>query len=134
VTADPKGLQYLLQTSSYNVIKSANLLERSHNLLGNSILTNEYNSHKRHRKAMLPAFGFPETKALTHIFQEKAVRVSSTFYTVFEIDLYPFQLMDMWRDEMKRLDVSSWETNIHPWVTRTALDAIGEGKHPLALL
>jgi len=58
---------------------------------------------------MLPAFGFPETKALTHIFQEKAVG-----------------LMEMWRDEMKRLDVSVLETNIHPWFTRASLDAIGE--------
>jgi cytochrome P450 len=86
MTADPKALQYLLQTSSYNVIKSSIVLERSNNLLGNNILTNEYNAHKRHRKALLPAFGFPETKALTHIFQEKAVGVSFFSHTLLDSD------------------------------------------------
>jgi hypothetical protein len=129
MTSDPKALQYLFQTSSYNVIKNPVRLQRSSNLLGNSILTNEYNAHKRHRKAMLPAFGFPETKALTHIFQEKAVGVSFTSCTLLKADSCSFQLMDLWRNEMKRLDVSVLETNIHPWFTRATLDAIGEGKY-----
>jgi hypothetical protein len=42
--------------------------------------------------------------------------------------------MDMWKDEMKRLDVSSLETNVHPWFTRATLDAIGEGKRSRKLL
>jgi hypothetical protein len=135
MTADPKALQYLFQTSSYNVLKIPILLQRSTNIMGNSILGNECNAHKRHRKAMLPAFGFPETKALTHIFQEKAIGVNFMSYgTLLKIDLYSFQLMDMWRNEMKRLDVSSLETNIHPWLTRATLDAIGEGKLSRTLL
>ena len=37
------------------------------------------------------------------------------------------QLMGMWRDEIKRKDLKSWETNVHPWFTRATLDAIGSG-------
>jgi len=109
MTSDPKALQYILQTSSYNIVKSAFNLERATNFLGNSILTTEGNDHKKHRKAMLPAFGFPETKALTHIFQDKAAK-----------------LMEMWKSEIKRIDRPSLETNVHPWFTRATLDAIGE--------
>jgi hypothetical protein len=134
MTADPKALQHLFQISSYNITKIPILLQRANNIMGNCILSNEYNTHKRHRKAMLPAFGFPETKALTYIFQEKAVGVSFTSCTLFKIDHYSFQLMDMWRNEMKRLDVESLETNIHPWITRATLDSIGEGKDSRRLL
>jgi len=109
MTSDPKALQFILQTSSYNILKIPFNLERGSNLLGTSILTTEGNDHKKHRKVMLPAFGFPETKALTHIFQDKADK-----------------LMQMWKDEIKRIDRSSLETNVHPWFTRATLDAIGE--------
>jgi cytochrome P450 len=78
MTSDPRALQYTLQTSSYNVVKTPFILNRSKNLLGTSILTTEGNPHKRHRKAMLPAFGFPETKALVHVFQEKATKVRNS--------------------------------------------------------
>jgi len=109
MTSDPRALQYILQTSSYNVVKTSFNLERASDLLGDSILTNEGNDHKKHRKVMLPAFGFPETKALTHIFQDKAAK-----------------LMEMWKDEIKRGGRPSMETNVHPWFTRATLDAIGE--------
>jgi cytochrome P450 len=90
MTSDPKALQYLLQTSGYTVNKIDVILQGFYDLLGNSILANEFDTHKRHRKAMLPAFGLQEARALTHIFQEKAVRVSSTSYILFDVDLYPF--------------------------------------------
>jgi hypothetical protein len=134
MTADPKALQYILQTAKYDVVKGPIFLQRISNLIGDSILSTEGNTHKRHRKAMLPAFGLSETKALTHIFQEKATGVSFTSSKLLEADIYPFKLMDMWKNEIKRLDVSSWETNIHPRITRAGLDAIGEGKHPSTLL
>jgi cytochrome P450 len=75
MTSDPRALQYLFQTSGYNAIKSPFILERSKLLWGENILSTEGNVHKRHRRAVLPAFALPETKALTHVFQEKAEKV-----------------------------------------------------------
>ena len=75
MTSDPKALQFLLQTSGYNIPKTPFRLQFLGNLTGDNIHSNENDGHKRHRKVMLPAFGFPETKALTHIFQEKAAKV-----------------------------------------------------------
>jgi cytochrome P450 len=78
MTSDPSALQHILQLSRYNVVRPAANIERNSNMLGkSSILTTEGRTHNRIRKNMLPAFGSPEAKSLTHVFQTKAAKVST---------------------------------------------------------
>lgn len=81
MTSDPAALHHLLQTSRYDVVRPAAHIERHSNLLGkSSIITTDGIKHKRIRKVMLPAFGFPEVKALAHVFQAKAAKVGLPLY------------------------------------------------------
>jgi len=56
---------------------------------------------------MLPALGFPETKALAHVFQGKASK-----------------LVNNWASAMGNSDIL--EANIRRWLARATLDAISE--------
>lgn len=86
MTSDPKAMQFMLQTSSYNVLRPPFAIQRGANMFGaGSILSTDGHMHKRCRKAMLPAFQLPETKGLTHVFQSKASKVSSLFRLVDEL-------------------------------------------------
>ncbi|KAF8202818.1 cytochrome P450 [Mycena galopus ATCC 62051] len=88
--------------------KPASLLASSEILVGRGIVSVELDEHKRHRKALNPAFGVKQVQDITEIFVEKAV-----------------QLRDIWvaqvaqQGGVARIEVVSW-------LRRMTLDVIGQ--------
>jgi len=97
--ADPKALQHILQTSGYKWQKYTERKELSRLTGGRGILWADGNIevkvinffyqlivygsgdvHKRHRKVMLPGFGFPEAKNFIPLFSACAESVRSLFF------------------------------------------------------
>ncbi|KDQ64165.1 hypothetical protein JAAARDRAFT_201556 [Jaapia argillacea MUCL 33604] len=107
--SDPKALQYILSTSGYNFIKSPDRRELTRALTGDGLLFAEGEDHKRHRKVMLPAFGGPESKALFPVFHSTAE-----------------QLVTRWKECINNDGEPSSVLNVPFWLSRAALDAIGE--------
>ncbi|KAJ7358158.1 cytochrome P450 [Mycena albidolilacea] len=77
------------------------------NLLGNGLLSVETTEHKRQRKIVNPAFGVPQIRGLTEIFNRKSV-----------------QLRDIWSREIG--DSGSSRIDIFGWLRKMTLDVIGE--------
>ncbi|KAJ7191866.1 cytochrome P450 [Mycena pura] len=76
-------------------------------LLGNGLLSVETTEHKRQRKIVNPAFGVPQIRGLTEIFNQKSV-----------------QLRDIWSREIR--DSGSSRIDIFGWLRKMTLDVIGE--------
>ncbi|CAL1711674.1 unnamed protein product [Somion occarium] len=107
--SDPKALQYIYQTSGYNFPKQPERRVLSRLLSGEGILWADGEVHKRHRKAMLPAFGQAEARALVPIFNRCAAAITQK-----------------WRDRLLDTPEGSVDLNVALWLSSAALDAIGE--------
>ncbi|KAJ6543029.1 cytochrome P450 [Mycena capillaripes] len=105
-TSDVKAINHIVTNSSvYQKAPSNRAAIR--NLLGKGILSVELDEHRRHRRAMNPAFGVAQIRAVTEVFVEKAI-----------------QLRDIWahqvaQDGTARIEVLSW-------LRRMTLDVIGQ--------
>jgi len=110
MVADPKAIQYMLQTSAYRFPKRPELTVSTRLTLGEGIVWADGDTHKRHRKVMSPAFAGNRIKALFPVFQRIANR-----------------LQHKWRKEVIASDPSGQPViNVHKWLSRTTLDIIGE--------
>ncbi|KDQ64100.1 hypothetical protein JAAARDRAFT_64014 [Jaapia argillacea MUCL 33604] len=106
---DPKALQYILSTSGYNFVKPPDRREVARAIIGIGLIFAEGDDHKRQRRLMLPAFGTPETKSFFPVFQ-----------SISE------QLVSMWKETITMEGSQSSVFNVHSWLGRATLDAIGE--------
>jgi cytochrome P450 len=108
--ADPKALQYVLQTSGYRFPKLHMVRATIRMLLGEGIAYVHGDQHKRHRKIMSPAFSAPQLKSFLPLF----LRHSN-------------KLVQKWKDE-EIASSSNGEPifNIHKWLSCTTLDVVGE--------
>ncbi|KAJ7817689.1 cytochrome P450 [Mycena olivaceomarginata] len=77
-------------------------------LLGKSILSEELEEHKRHRRIMNPAFGVAQIRVVTEIFVEKAV-----------------QLRDIWARQVAQKN-GAGRVEVLSWLRHLTLDIIGE--------
>ncbi|KAJ7888861.1 cytochrome P450 [Mycena olivaceomarginata] len=77
-------------------------------LLGKGILSVELDEHKRHRRALNPAFGVAQIRAVTEIFVEKAV-----------------QLRDIWALQAEQQNGAAC-IEVLSWLRRMTLDVIGQ--------
>ncbi|KAI0030594.1 cytochrome P450 [Vararia minispora EC-137] len=110
VLADPKALQYVLQTSGYRFPKRRDILASVRMILGEGIVYVHGEQHNRHRKIMNPAFSAPQLKSFLSLFQNHGGR-----------------LVQKWKDEVVSADPSADPVfNVHRWLSRTTLDVIGE--------
>ncbi|GLB37928.1 putative cytochrome p450 [Lyophyllum shimeji] len=107
--SDPKALQYIFQTSGYNFIKQPARRELSRITTGKGLLWAEGDDHKRLRKVMLPGFSGPEAKGYLPVFSAYAAKVA-----------------EGWRDILASSGAQSSVVDIPAWISRCALDAIGE--------
>ncbi|KAJ6461903.1 cytochrome P450 [Mycena vitilis] len=95
-TADIKAITHVVTNGSlYQKVPAGRYSNQR--LLGRGILSVDLDEHKRHRRAMNPAFGVAQIRVVTEIFVEKAV-----------------QLRDIWASQVNkehgeaRIDVLSW--------------------------
>jgi hypothetical protein len=121
--ADPKALQYVFQTSGYNFKKLDGLRAALALLVDRGIVWAEGEAlhmpgchvtqlipgdvHKRHRKAMLPAFGTPETRAFLPIFTSVIEKIGSKWSDLIAADP---------SGKSRVIDIPSW-------LSRATLDA-----------
>ncbi|KAL0955332.1 hypothetical protein HGRIS_004215 [Hohenbuehelia grisea] len=104
--ADPKGLQYVMQTAAYHFRKPSDVIETTSLLLGRGILSVEGQTHQRHRKVMNPAFTAQQLRTFLPLFQRSASR-----------------LTQKWKNEIHD---GSREFNVVRWLARLTLDALGD--------
>ncbi|KZT27178.1 cytochrome P450 [Neolentinus lepideus HHB14362 ss-1] len=110
---DPKALQYIFHTSAYSFEKQRATRMILETMDGPDLVWSEGDVHKRQRKVMLPAFGAPEARALFPVFKSKIEHASV--------------LILLWKDMINDTsDGNSITMNIHEWLGRATLDAIGE--------
>ncbi|KAF5320020.1 hypothetical protein D9758_018377 [Tetrapyrgos nigripes] len=110
---DPKAMQYILQVSGYRWPKPRERRAATYMLAGKAISFAEGDDHKRHRNVMQPGFGVPETKALLPWFSAAASSV--------------YKITSQWKDILSMSAMQSEVFNLYSWVSRGALDALGNG-------
>ncbi|KAF7369540.1 hypothetical protein MVEN_00283900 [Mycena venus] len=76
--------------------------------LGKGILSVELDEHKRHRRALNPAFAVPQIRAITEVFVEKAV-----------------QLREVWSIQVAQQNGAA-RIEVLSWLRRMTLDVIGQ--------
>src|SRR5882757_3921714 len=80
---------------------------------------------------MLPAFGGPESKAFFPLFKSCAESVG-TEVTRYSLNTheqrYFSQMSNKWMDIISNSKEQSAVLDVSPWLSRAAMDAIGEGK------
>ncbi|KAJ3772964.1 cytochrome P450 [Lentinula raphanica] len=109
VVSDPKAMQYIFQTAGYGFLKWPERTEISRVLMGRGLLWADGTIHKRQRKAMLPGFGTPESKAFVPIF----LKAGSN-------------LVAQWNDLLASSIDQSVELNVASWLSRATMDSLGE--------
>ncbi|KAF7369399.1 hypothetical protein MVEN_00268900 [Mycena venus] len=77
-------------------------------LLGKSILSEEFDEHKRYRRVMNPAFGVAQIRVVTEIFVENAV-----------------QLRDIWARQVAQQN-GTGRVEVLSWLRHLTLDIIGQ--------
>ncbi|VDB83332.1 unnamed protein product [Peniophora sp. CBMAI 1063] len=107
--ADPKAMQYVLMTGGYRFPKRPDMLAQVRMILGDGIVWQHGEQHRRHRQIMNPAFTQAQLKSFLPIFQAHA-----------------HTLAEKWRQEeiAPSADGKAF-FNVHGWLSRTTLDIIG---------
>ncbi|KIJ47476.1 hypothetical protein M422DRAFT_248894 [Sphaerobolus stellatus SS14] len=107
-TADPKAIQYILNTSGYNFPKPPESRVGSEMLLGRGLVWAEGTQHARQRKIMNPAFSFAALRGFLPLFRQTSQRAVNKI----KDDMFA-------GTESKVVDITKW-------LSRITLDAIGE--------
>lgn len=117
VIYDPKALQYVLNTAAYDFPKPGWLRAFIKTIVGPDIIWSEGDTHKRHRKVMLPAFGYAEARALFPVFRS----VGET-------------LCNKWQEIIEDCsDNNGAVIDVHDWLSRATLDAISDAAFEMRL-
>lgn len=111
MVADPKALQYILQSSGYNFPKRTDMLKVTEMVAGTAALACAHGkTHERQRKILAPAFFVAQLKSFIPIFQEASSK-----------------LVQRWKDELATSDPSTPSlTNVTTWISRATLDIMGQ--------
>lgn len=115
IVSDPRLVQYVLGTATYDFPKPAWLRAFSRAFLGPDIVCSEGNDHKRQRKVISPAFGHTEVRALFPVFRSVAVNLGNKWHDIVQ-DCSDKTCID-----------------VHDWLSRATLDAIGEAAFEMHL-
>ncbi|KAI8975825.1 PAH-inducible cytochrome P450 monooxygenase PC-PAH 4 [Trametes punicea] len=107
MTADPKALQHIYHKSGYNYSKQKAQNHMGWLVAGPNIVWTQGVDHQRHRKLMNPAFSAAQLRSFLPLFQRTT-----------------YNLMERWKSELSsRHEV---ELMVNTWLSRVALDIIGE--------
>ncbi|KAK7051716.1 cytochrome P450 [Favolaschia claudopus] len=107
-TSDIKSVNHIV-TNPTIYQKPKTMLASAAHLLGGGILSVESDEHKRHRRALNPAFGVSQIRQVTEIFNEKGV-----------------QLRELWNRELSQSNGGKIEIEVLSWMRRLTLDVIGQ--------
>ncbi|EIW62975.1 PAH-inducible cytochrome P450 monooxygenase PC-PAH 4 [Trametes versicolor FP-101664 SS1] len=107
MTADPKAIQHIYHKSAYNYAKKQSQNHMSYLMAGPGIVWSQGEDHQRHRKIMNPAFSAAHLRSFLPLFQ----RVTG-------------KLVEKWKAELAT--TSEFESLINNWISRAALDIIGQ--------
>ncbi|KAI6007546.1 cytochrome P450 [Pisolithus orientalis] len=116
VVADPKALSRIFVTAAYQFPKVPERRILTFMMLGKSVLWADGDVHKRQRKILNPGFGGAESRAFLVVSQASAQAMVAKWMEFVEADNSGKIVMD-----------------IPSWVSRAALDAIGEGAFDVRL-
>ncbi|THH29033.1 hypothetical protein EUX98_g5156 [Antrodiella citrinella] len=106
--SDPRAMQFI-HNGGYNFPKPTERMAFSIMTTDRGLVTAQDDTHRRQRKAMSPAFGAPESRALFPIFSRCAESI-----------------MTRWKDQLFDTPDQSSEFNVTTWLSCATLDAIGE--------
>ncbi|KAJ7762647.1 cytochrome P450 [Mycena metata] len=106
-TADTKALSHIL-TNDHIYQKGPVAQKVVRHFLGNGLLAVEMDEHKQQRKITNPAFGVPQIKELTEIFNQKSA-----------------ELRDIWSNKIENSDSTGSRIDVLLWLRRMTLDVIG---------
>ncbi|KAF9789656.1 cytochrome P450 [Thelephora terrestris] len=106
--ADPKALHQIFHATSYLYRKSASSREMNAIIADPGLLAADGATHRRQRKAMMPAFGLTASRELLPRFVE----------VVDKLEV-------MWKDLLEESPVELVEIDVAGWLGRAALDVIG---------
>ncbi|KAF7364385.1 hypothetical protein MSAN_01099200 [Mycena sanguinolenta] len=106
-TTDLKAINHVVSKPDIYQ-KAPSTLSTTEILLGRGVLAVENENHRRHRRALNPAFGLPQVRLLTEIFIEKAV-----------------QLRDIWAAQAAQENGAA-RIEVMSWLRRMTLDVIGQ--------
>ncbi|KAJ7241311.1 cytochrome P450 [Mycena haematopus] len=106
-TTDIKAINHLVSRADIYQ-KAPEMRSGTELFLGRGILSVETEEHKRHRRALNPAFGVPQVRILTEVFVEKAV-----------------QLRDIWAGQVAQ-GKGTAQIEVMSWLRRMTLDVIGQ--------
>ncbi|KAG9128433.1 hypothetical protein FRC07_012541 [Ceratobasidium sp. 392] len=99
---------YRVFFSSHDFPKPENLRRGLANLLGEGLLFAEFDTHKRQRRIMNPAFGPVQVRELVPIFWQKSNK-----------------LKDIWLNMIKSSSEEATTIDVLSWLSRATLDIIG---------
>ncbi|EJF57472.1 cytochrome P450 [Dichomitus squalens LYAD-421 SS1] len=105
-TADPRAINHII-TQSGKYFKPRDGRKQAAQILGESLIIAEGESHKRMRRVMNPAFGPAQVRELTSIFVEKAT-----------------ELREYWKSAMVK-EGGTLRVNVIEDLSKTTLDVIG---------
>ncbi|KZV60944.1 cytochrome P450 [Peniophora sp. CONT] len=109
--ADPKALQYVLQTSGYRYPKRGDWRAQQRMRLGDGLAWAHGEQHRRQRRIMDPAYSPPQLKSFLSLFLR-----------------YANEMVLKLKDEEIASSTTEIEPviNMHKWLSRTTLDIIGD--------
>ncbi|VDB99467.1 unnamed protein product [Peniophora sp. CBMAI 1063] len=106
--ADPKALQYVLQTSGYRFPQRPEIRADVRMVLGDGVAWAHGEQHQRQKKVMNPAFSVPQLKSFLPHFLRYANKL----------------VQKIKEQELGNNQEAAF--NIHTWLSRTTLDAIAD--------
>ncbi|OCH91111.1 cytochrome P450 [Obba rivulosa] len=109
MSADPKAMQHIIQKFAYNYPKPTDNNELVRMLTGPGIIYATGEIHRRHRRIMSPAFSMLQLRLYMPVFQRNTQK-----------------MVQMWKATLAAQPEGKMDTNVHMWLTRVALDIIGE--------
>jgi len=140
--ADPKAVNHILHKSGYLYARPIDIRERSAVLTDRGILwahgelsitttpglSNNFTGdvHKRHRRAMAPAFGLVEAKGLLPYFMDTVNKAHEfRLHLVSNADQSPrYQMADKWNGMIENSESgNSVIIDVNRWLGKATLDA-----------
>ncbi|KAF8575892.1 cytochrome P450 [Ramaria rubella] len=107
-TADPKALQYVMNTSGYKFPKSPDFRYLIRMVTGKGIIWADGEQHTRHKRIMSPAFSVGAIKSYVPLFEENARHLVAKL-----------------RDVVSQSNTTSSVVDISSWLARVTLDVMG---------
>ncbi|OCH88053.1 cytochrome P450 [Obba rivulosa] len=109
MTADPKAMHHAFQKYPDDYPKPADNIEIIRMYAGPGIIWSSGHVHQRHRRIMHPMFTAPQLRTYVPIFQRNIRKMN-----------------EMWRTELAAQPSGRSTTCVYTWLTRVALDIVGE--------